>query len=200
MTSIVYFSLEQNSGETGQWERRWLGFVPVSSIIQPTKQTAVINPFRTIPPSVQQGDQISISVTGHATEMVRIKLIGCWCWEKTTGVSVGETDLKLNRTNKYVQFHFNSTFVFILCICASLNNGINHWYKECIVSTGIASLETGQWSVFDHNGDKQSAGPQNKICDLLALVWPIWSRVVTTSSALVKCWNVFGGPSISFTR
>ena len=26
------------------------------------------------------------------------------------------------------------------------------------------------------------------------------SRVITTSSALVKCWNFFGGPSVGFTK
>ena len=37
-------------------------------------------------------------------------------------------------------------------------------------------------------------GPRDKIWDLVALVWPIRSRVITTSSALVRCWNFFGGP------
>ena len=38
------------------------------------------------------------------------------------------------------------------------------------------------------------------IWGLVAFVWPIRSRVITTSSALVKCWNFFGGPSVGFTR
>ena len=42
-------------------------------------------------------------------------------------------------------------------------------------------------------------GPRDRIWDLVALVWPIWSRVITTSSALVRCWNFFGGPSVGFT-
>ena len=32
-------------------------------------------------------------------------------------------------------------------------------------------------------------GPRDKIWNLVALVWPIRSRVITTSSALVRCWN-----------
>ena len=43
-------------------------------------------------------------------------------------------------------------------------------------------------------------GPRDKIWDLVALVWPIRSRVITTSSALVRCWNFFRGPSVGFTR
>ena len=43
-------------------------------------------------------------------------------------------------------------------------------------------------------------GPRDKIWDLVALVWPIRRRVITTSSALVRCWNFFGGPSVVFTR
>ena len=38
-------------------------------------------------------------------------------------------------------------------------------------------------------------GPWDKIWDLVACVWPIRSRVITTSSALVRCWNLFGGSS-----
>ena len=37
-------------------------------------------------------------------------------------------------------------------------------------------------------------GPRDKIWDLVALVWPIRSRVITTSSALVRYWNFSGGP------
>ena len=44
------------------------------------------------------------------------------------------------------------------------------------------------------------AGPRDKIWDLVALVWPIRSMVITTSSALVKCWKFFGGPSVGFIR
>ena len=43
-------------------------------------------------------------------------------------------------------------------------------------------------------------GPQGKIWDLVALVWPIRSRVITTSSALVKRWNFFGCSNVGFTR
>ena len=43
-------------------------------------------------------------------------------------------------------------------------------------------------------------GSRDKTWDLVALVWPIRSRVITTSSALVSCWNFFGGPSVGFTR
>ena len=43
-------------------------------------------------------------------------------------------------------------------------------------------------------------GPRDKIWDLVALVWPIRSRVITTSSALVRCWNFFGGPSVGIYR
>ena len=39
-------------------------------------------------------------------------------------------------------------------------------------------------------------GPWDRIWDLVALVWPIRSQVITTSSALVRCWNFFVGPSI----
>ena len=35
-------------------------------------------------------------------------------------------------------------------------------------------------------------GPRDKIWDFVALVWPIRSRVITTSSALVRCWNLLG--------
>ena len=38
-------------------------------------------------------------------------------------------------------------------------------------------------------------GPRDKIWDLMALVWPIRSWVITTSSALVRCWNFFSGPT-----
>ena len=39
-------------------------------------------------------------------------------------------------------------------------------------------------------------GPLDKIWALVAFVWPSRSRVITTSSALVMCWNFFGGPSV----
>ena len=41
-------------------------------------------------------------------------------------------------------------------------------------------------------------GPRDKIWDLVALVWPIRSRVITTSSALVRCWNFFWWPQCWF--
>ena len=31
-------------------------------------------------------------------------------------------------------------------------------------------------------------------------LWPIRSRVITTSSALVRCWTLLGGPSVGFIR
>ena len=44
-------------------------------------------------------------------------------------------------------------------------------------------------------------GPRDNIWDdFVGLVWPIRSRVITTSSALVRCWNFLGGPSVGFTR
>ena len=43
-------------------------------------------------------------------------------------------------------------------------------------------------------------GPRDKIWDFVALVRPIRSRVITTSSALVRCRNLFGGPSVGFRR
>ena len=43
-------------------------------------------------------------------------------------------------------------------------------------------------------------GPRDKIWDFVALVWPIRSRVITTSSALVRCRNLLGGPSVGFRR
>ena len=43
-------------------------------------------------------------------------------------------------------------------------------------------------------------GPRDKICDFVALVWPIRSRVITTSSALVRCRNLLSGPSVDFRR
>ena len=41
---------------------------------------------------------------------------------------------------------------------------------------------------------------RDKIQDLVTLVWPIRSRVITTSTALVKCCNFFSGPSVGFNR
>ena len=43
-------------------------------------------------------------------------------------------------------------------------------------------------------------GLRDKICDFAALVWPGWSWVIANYAALVKCWNFFGGPSISRGR
>ena len=43
-------------------------------------------------------------------------------------------------------------------------------------------------------------GPRDKIWNLVALVWPIRNRVITTSWALVKCWSFVGGPSVGFKR
>ena len=43
-------------------------------------------------------------------------------------------------------------------------------------------------------------GPRDKMWDFVALVWPIRSRVITTSSALVRCRNLLGGPSVGFRR
>ena len=43
-------------------------------------------------------------------------------------------------------------------------------------------------------------GPRDKIWDFVALVWPIRSRVITTSSALVRCRNLLDGPSVGFRR
>ena len=40
----------------------------------------------------------------------------------------------------------------------------------------------------------------SNIWGLVAFVWPIQSRVITTSSALVRCWNFSGGPNVGFTR
>ena len=37
-------------------------------------------------------------------------------------------------------------------------------------------------------------GPRDKVWDFVTFVWPIRSRLITTSSALVKCRNFFGGP------
>ena len=45
---------------------------------------------------------------------------------------------------------------------------------------------------------QEVGGPQDKIWDLVALVWPIRSLVITTSSALVKCSNFFGCSSVGF--
>ena len=42
--------------------------------------------------------------------------------------------------------------------------------------------------------------PRDKIWDFVAFVWPILSRVITNSSALVRCCNFLGGPSVGFTR
>ena len=56
----------------------------------------------------------------------------------------------------------------------------------------------GQCSVFDHNGDKQSAVLGARYGTWWT--WPIRRRVITTSSALVMCWYFFGGPSGGFTR
>ena len=56
----------------------------------------------------------------------------------------------------------------------------------------------GQWSVFDPNSDKQLA--ILRIWDLVALVRPIRSWVIATSSTLVKCWNFFGGPRVGLMR
>ena len=43
-------------------------------------------------------------------------------------------------------------------------------------------------------------GPRDKIWDFVALEWLIRSRVITTSSALVRCRNLLGGPSVGFRR
>ena len=43
-------------------------------------------------------------------------------------------------------------------------------------------------------------GPWDRVWDFVALVWPIWSRVITTSSALVRCRNLLDGPSVGFRR
>ena len=48
------------------------------------------------------------------------------------------------------------------------------------------------WQVF--------SGPCDKIWDFVALVWLIRSRVITNSSALVRGWKLFGGPSVGFKR
>ena len=39
-------------------------------------------------------------------------------------------------------------------------------------------------------------GPRDKLWDMVALAWPIRSRVITTSSALVRWGYFFGGPSV----
>ena len=56
----------------------------------------------------------------------------------------------------------------------------------------------GQWSVFDHNGDKQSAVLGTRY----GIWWPLYGQfeVITTSSSLVRCWNFFDGPNVGFTR
>ena len=43
-------------------------------------------------------------------------------------------------------------------------------------------------------------GPLDKMRDFGALVWLIPSRVITTSSALVRCRNLLGGPSAGSRR
>ena len=59
----------------------------------------------------------------------------------------------------------------------------------------------GQCSVSDHNGSKWSKViGQDMGLGGLALVWTILSQAITTSSALVKCWDFFGGLSVGFKR
>ena len=41
-------------------------------------------------------------------------------------------------------------------------------------------------------------GPRDKKWHLVALVWPIWSCMITTSWPLVKCWNFFWLPQSRF--
>ena len=41
---------------------------------------------------------------------------------------------------------------------------------------------------------------RDKTWDNEALVWPIRSRVITTSLACVRCCNFLGGPSVGFKR
>ena len=43
-----------------------------------------------------------------------------------------------------------------------------------------------------------SWGSQDNISNLVALVWPNQSRVMTTFSALVKYWTLYSGPSVGF--
>ena len=69
----------------------------------------------------------------------------------------------------------------------------------CSIRHGIPVTQHtpyGQWSAFDYNADKQVGCPRDNIWDLVALVWP--SRVITTSWALVKCWNFFRWPQCWF--
>ena len=56
---------------------------------------------------------------------------------------------------------------------------------------------------YDYNArtrEISAQDPQDKIWDFVALVWPIRSRVITTSSAVVRCCNFLRGPSVDFTR
>ena len=53
----------------------------------------------------------------------------------------------------------------------------------------IVSVWPQLWHVVGGSRDK-----------IWALVRPIRSRIITTSSALVKCWIFFGGPSVGFKR
>ena len=43
-------------------------------------------------------------------------------------------------------------------------------------------------------------GPRDKIWDFVLLLWTLRSRFITTSSALVRCRNLLGGPSVGFRR
>ena len=71
-----------------------------------------------------------------------------------------------------------SSVVFITCNTVhsiSMCLMVRVWWPQCLQFVG---------------------GPRDKIWDFVALVWPILSWVITTSLALVRCLNFFGGPSV----
>ena len=75
-------------------------------------------------------------------------------------------------------------------------------YIQKLVQTKCDAHSSSIWSMVSvwPQWWQPVGGPRDRIWDLVALVWPIRSRVITTSSALVRCWNFLGGPSIGFTR
>ena len=93
-----------------------------------------------------------------------------------------------------------------LCKSRELSRKEHSVSQLCIIRQDIRVCQTAHarsiWSMVSVWPQLwQTVGcPRDKIWDFVALVWPVRSWVIANYSALVKCWNFVGGPSISRGR
>ena len=72
-------------------------------------------------------------------------------------------------------------------------------HHDCVVTLYTQGANV-RWSKSGHNAGKFLVVPGTRYGTFWPWCGQFGSRVITTSSALVRCWNFLGGPSVGFTR